>query len=139
METMSLVAKMDEKRYVRLLAQAGPRVPETEREYKSLLTQIEKLMEQDEEDLSIEQTRLLTLLSVLVEQYEEKNYPISNAKPLDVLRHLMEARGLTHKDVWTLFGSRGTASDVINGKRSISKTTAKRLAEFFHVPADLFI
>jgi HTH-type transcriptional regulator/antitoxin HigA len=51
----------------------------------------------------------------------------------------MEARGLTHKDVWILFGSRGTASDVINGKRSISKTTAKRLAEFFHVSADLFI
>ena len=136
---MSPVAKMDEKRYVRLLARAGPRVPETEREYKDLLTQIEKLMERDEEDLSVEETRLLTLLSVLVEQYEEKNYSIPDGKPPDVLRHLMEARGLTHKDVWTLFGSRGTASDVINGKRSISKTNAKRLAEFFHVSADLFI
>ena len=64
------VAKMDEKKYVRLLAQSGPRVPETEREYKGLLTQIENLMERDEEDLSIEETRLLTLLSVLVEKYE---------------------------------------------------------------------
>ena len=136
---MSPVAKMDEKRYVRLLAQAGPRVPETEKEYKSLLSQIEKLMERDEEELSVEETRLLALLSVLVEQYEDKNYPVSDAKPLDVLRHLMEDRALTHKDVWSLFGSRGTASDVINGKRSISKTHAKRLAEFFRVPADLFI
>jgi HTH-type transcriptional regulator/antitoxin HigA len=81
------------------LAQAGPRVPETEREYKDLLTQIEKLMERDQEDLSIEETRLLTLLSVLVEQYEEKNYPIPDGKPPDVLHHLMEAQGLTHKDI----------------------------------------
>src|SRR3970040_997193 len=99
METMSPVAKMDEKRYVRLLALAGPRVPETEKEYKGLLAQIEKLMDRNEEDLSVEETRLLTLLSVLAEQYEEKNHPISEAEPLEVLRHLMEARRLTHKDI----------------------------------------
>jgi HTH-type transcriptional regulator/antitoxin HigA len=114
-------------------------VPETEREYRNLLNHLEKLLDRDEEDLSVEESRLLTLLSVLVEQYEQKYYPISDAKPLEVLHHLMEARGFTHKDVWTLFGSRGTASDVLNGKRSISKSTAKRLAEFFHVPANLFI
>ncbi len=56
-----------------------------------------------------------------------------------MLHHLMEARGLTHKDVWHLFGSKGIASEVTNCKRSISKTQAKRLAEFFRVSAELFI
>ena len=46
---------------------------------------------------------------------------------------------MTHKDVWPLFGSKGVASEVLNGKRSISKAQAKRLAVFFHVSADLFI
>jgi len=56
-----------------------------------------------------------------------------------MLRHLMEARGLTHKDMWPLFVSRGVASEVLNGKRAISKTHAKKLAEFFHVSPALFI
>lgn len=51
----------------------------------------------------------------------------------------MESRGLTHKDVWVLFGSKGVASEVLNGKRAISKTHARALAGFFHVSADLFI
>jgi HTH-type transcriptional regulator/antitoxin HigA len=41
--------------------------------------------------------------------------------------------------VWPLFGSKGVASEVLNGKRSISKAQAKKLAAFFHVSADLFI
>ena len=51
----------------------------------------------------------------------------------------MEARNLTQKDLWKLFGSKGIASEVVHGKRSISKTLAKKLARFFHVGAELFI
>jgi HTH-type transcriptional regulator/antitoxin HigA len=45
----------------------------------------------------------------------------------------MEARGLTQKDLWKVFGSKGIASEVFHGKRSISKAQARKLAEFFHV------
>jgi HTH-type transcriptional regulator/antitoxin HigA len=51
----------------------------------------------------------------------------------------MEQRSLTHKDVWRLFGSKGVASEVLNGKRAISKAHARSLAEFFHVDAGLFL
>jgi HTH-type transcriptional regulator / antitoxin HigA len=51
----------------------------------------------------------------------------------------MEARNLTQKDLWKVFGSKGTTSEVFNGKRSISKTHAKKIASFFHVTVDLFI
>ena len=44
----------------------------------------------------------------------------------------MEARSLTQKDLWRIFGSKGITSEVFHGKRSISKTQAKKLAEFFH-------
>jgi antitoxin component HigA of HigAB toxin-antitoxin module len=42
-------------------------------------------------------------------------------------------------DLLEVFGSRGIASEVANGKRAISKAQAKKLAELFHVPADLFL
>lgn len=130
---------MDRKKYGRLLARALPGIVETKAEYERLLGEARRLMERDEDELSIEETRLLDLLVNLIEQYEEKHYPIGPASPRDLLLHLMEARNLTHKDVWSLFGSKGIASEVLNGKRSISKTQARKLATFFHVSADLFI
>jgi HTH-type transcriptional regulator/antitoxin HigA len=51
----------------------------------------------------------------------------------------MAARNLTQKDLWKIFGSKGITSEVFHGRRSISKTQAKKLAAFFHVSVDLFI
>ncbi len=136
---MNRALVLDEKKYSRLLAKTGPRVIETEQEHKRLLEQVRELMERDEEELSTEETRLLDLLVGLIEQYEDKHHVVRSVKPHQVLAHLMEARGLTHKDVWQVLGSKGVASEVLNGKRSISKAQAKRLGVFFHVSADVFI
>ena len=100
---------------------------------------VEALMSRDEDDLSAEELKLLDLLVTLIDRYEETHYAIGRRSPHEILHHLMEARGLSHKDVWTLFGSKGVASEVLNGKRAISKTRARALAVFFHVSADLFI
>jgi HTH-type transcriptional regulator/antitoxin HigA len=81
---------------------------------------------------------LLELLAVLAENYEERRYPIPRAEPQQTLRHLMEARHLTQKDLWKIFGS-GITPEVFHGKRAISKAQAKKLAAYFHVGADLFI
>jgi len=51
----------------------------------------------------------------------------------------MEARDLTQKDLWKVFGSRGIASEVFHGKRAASRAQAKKLADFFHVGVELFI
>jgi HTH-type transcriptional regulator/antitoxin HigA len=51
----------------------------------------------------------------------------------------MLARGLKQGDLAELLGSKGRVSELINGKRTISKAQAKALAEFFHVSAELFI
>ena len=79
------------------------------------------------------------MLTVLIDEYEERRYPIRKASPQRTLQHLMEARNLTQKDLWKVFGSKGITSEVFHGKRSISKAQAKKLADFFHVGAELFI
>jgi antitoxin component HigA of HigAB toxin-antitoxin module len=79
-----------------------------------------------------EEKELAELLIMLIDEYEERRYPIRKASPQRTLQHLMEARSLTQKDFWKIFGSKGITSEVFHGKRSISKTPAKRLAEFFH-------
>src|SRR5260370_4180560 len=94
----------------------------------------------EREDRSPEETELAELVTVLIDEYEQRRYPIRKASPQQTLQHLMEARKLAQKDLWKVFGSRGITSEVFHGKRSISKAAqAKKLAAFFHVSAELFI
>lgn len=128
---------LDEKTYGRLLRRTLPHVIRTEAEHARL---VEELMRLDErETVTPEERELAELLTMLIDEFEERHYPIRKASPQQTLRHLMEARSLTQKDLWRIFGSKGITSEVFHGKRSISKTQAKKLAEFFHVGADLFI
>jgi HTH-type transcriptional regulator/antitoxin HigA len=139
MELMNTARELDAKKYARLLARSLPAPISTEAEYTRQLEQVEKLMEKGEQALSLEEGQLLDLLVTLIERYEKERYPIDPVSPLEMLQHLMEVHGLTHKDVWPLFSSKGVASEVLNGKREISKAVAKKLADYFHVSPALFI
>jgi HTH-type transcriptional regulator/antitoxin HigA len=130
---------IDDRKYARLVSRARPVRIASEADYQRMLAEVERLMDKDEDTLSPEENTLLGLLATLVEQYEKEHYPIARATPREILHHLMEARDLRPKDLWPLFGSKGVASEVLNGKRAISKTQAKKLAEFFHVSPALFI
>lgn len=115
-----------------------PIVIETEEENERLLAEVEKLMAKGE-DLSPEEDALLRLMATLIQDFEQKFYQPRAATPVEILRHLMDAQDLKQNDLLEVFGSKGVASEVINGKRGISKTQAKALAKFFGVSAELFI
>lgn len=129
---------IDARSYSRLVAKARPRVIKTEEENNRMLAIVEQLMKKND-NLTNEEGELLELLASLISDFEERHYPIRKATPLEMLLHLMEARDLKPKDLWSVFGSKGVASEVLNGKRSISKSHIKKLAEFFHVSVELFI
>jgi HTH-type transcriptional regulator/antitoxin HigA len=138
METMSTITiDIDEKTYRQLLGRTLPHVIRTDEECERLTNELLRLDERERP--SPEEKELAELLTVLIDDYEERRYPIRKATPQRTLQHLMESRNLTQKDLWKVFGSRGITSEVFHGKRSISKTQAKKLAEFFHVSAELFI
>ncbi|HKB66633.1 MAG TPA: hypothetical protein VKC61_12330 [Pyrinomonadaceae bacterium] len=135
---MKAVRRIDSTRYKRLLSQTMPVVIESEEENERMLSVVEKLMDKGE-DLSPEEEKLLKLFAKLIEDFEQRYYHPKEAEPLEVLQHLMEARGVKQNHLWEVFGSKGVASEVLNGKRGISKTQARALAHYFHVSADLFI
>ncbi|HLG13279.1 MAG TPA: transcriptional regulator [Blastocatellia bacterium] len=134
---MTVAANIDPRKYGRLLARTLPVVIETEADNERMLAEADRLMDKDK--LSPEESKLFDLMVRLIEDFEERHYQINASTPHGILRELMAARGVTSKDLWGLFGSKGTASEVINGKRSISKAHAKALGEFFRVSAELFI
>jgi HTH-type transcriptional regulator/antitoxin HigA len=131
------VTAFDLASYQHLLSEAHPRVPQTEAENEALIQMVREL--QDKECLSPEEQALTAVLLALIEKFEDEHYSTSKAKPDEVLRELMRARDLRPKDLYGVFGSKGTTSEVLRGKRAISKAAAKSLAKIFNVKADLFL
>ena len=129
---------LNKEEYIKLLSETVPRIIDTEIEHKRLLNEVDKLMDLGE-NLTDEQAEVLQLLVTLIEQYENKVYQMKAITPLDILHELMSVRQLKQKDIVEIFGSKGITSEVINGKRSISKNQAKALGDFFHVSYSLFL
>ncbi|RUT06079.1 transcriptional regulator [Dulcicalothrix desertica PCC 7102] len=124
--------------YANLLTSALPQAIKTTSEYERALSIIEDLMYK--KSLTPEEDQIYDLFIVLIEKFEAENYPLQNlSTPHSRLLHLMEANNLKQTDLLDVFGSSGIASEVINGKREISKTHAKKLGERFNIPASVFL
>lgn len=129
---------IDDKKYARVLAKVLPRVIATDREHERMLAEAEKLMDKGEHR-SAEEDAALELMVRLIKDCEEEHHPLPDPSPHEMLAYLMEKRGLKQADLVPIFRSRGCVSDVINGKRAISKAHARQLAKFLKVCADVFI
>jgi HTH-type transcriptional regulator/antitoxin HigA len=127
----------DRETYSKLLVEFQPQVITSEEEYDQTLAAVEKLMAC--KNRLPEQTAILKLLVALVEDYESIHYSMESSSPQEILEHLMESGGIKQADLVGILGSRGVVSEVVNGKRSISKAQAKALGAFFHVSPSLFI
>jgi HTH-type transcriptional regulator / antitoxin HigA len=122
--------------YGDLLAQHQPKAIETEAENEAAILLAESL---EHRQRTPEEDALLELLIILIEKFEETSYPLPNLESNRMLLHLMEARNMKQEELVGVIGSRGVVSEIVNGKRSISKAQAKVLGELFHVSPSLFI
>ena len=134
---MSTTLEINDSAYAKLLARSLPRPIRSDEEHARFISLLLDLDER--EDLPPEEEALAEVLTLLIEDYEEKHYPLPGVSPNESLRALMDERGLKHKDIWPILGNKGAATEILSGRRSISKAQAKRLSEFFRVPVDLFI
>jgi HTH-type transcriptional regulator / antitoxin HigA len=134
---MEMTIALLDREYAELLVAIQPKVIETEAENEFYLAEVTKLMRIGE-SISPAQDRLLRLLVNLIESFESQHYQIKAATPLEILTELVNDQGLKQKDLLEVFGSQGVASEVLNGKRGISKAQAKALGEFFKVSPSIF-
>ena len=123
--------------YTALLARVPPRVIRSGKQNESYIAALYEL-EQQREHWSEAEKELADLLTLLIEDYEEKNYQLPRSSPLEVMAFLMEQHGLKQKDLVDVFGTPSIASEVMNGKRELNKEQIRRLSERFHVSPELF-
>jgi HTH-type transcriptional regulator/antitoxin HigA len=145
METMSTLhsiagrSGIDVRRYGRLLAKYTPKVIQTEDENEEALAVVESLMKRGDASLTAEEETLLHLLGHLIEEFERRTYRLPEGNPAGALQVLMDGRDLKAADLAGVLGSRAKVSEILSGKRAISKEQAKRLGGFFGVSPVAFI
>ncbi len=131
------VTAVSRKKYGGLLAKALPKVIENDEEleyFAGVLEGFDRL----ERALEPEEKALEALLARLIADYDDR-IAIPDLPARKVLAFLMEQRGLKQADLLPVFGSRSVASDVLSGKRELSKSHIRGLAEYFHLsPAAFF-
>lgn len=117
-----------------------PRRIKTDQDYEKFVILLEGLLEKEDCEGLLEQEGLLVeLLVVIVQEYESQRVSFSAASPLDILVHLMDANELKQSNLVGILGSSGMVSEIVNGKREISKSQARSLGDRFNVSYKLFL
>src|SRR3954468_21587121 len=128
---------LDVKEYAHLLGDALPRVIHTEAENERCAAVLETLLRK--KSRTAEEDRLAELLTLLIEDFEQREYEMPRkAGPVDILRHLMQSNDLRQADLLDVFGTASVVSEVLKGKRELSKTHIAKLSERFRISPALF-
>jgi HTH-type transcriptional regulator/antitoxin HigA len=125
-----------DREYDRLLHRIQPRVPASREENQRLLAEIETLMNKGQDNLSPAEDAMLSMLFSLVREYERRSFPRKKSTPAGMLEFLMEQNGLVPADLPL---SANRVSEILSGKRDVSKEQAKRLGAFFRISPAAFI
>ena len=111
------------------------KVLKTENDYINVTN---RLMEIFQAEVGSPEHDELELLIVLVKDYDDHHYQLPTLSPLDAIKYKMEEKGLKAKDLEPVLGSKGHVSSILSGRRELTLKTAKRLKDFFELPAELF-
>jgi HTH-type transcriptional regulator/antitoxin HigA len=130
-------AVLNRAKYGRLCADAIPKVIASDREFDQMVEKLEALT--FKKDATPEEEILEELLTKLIKDYDDLHYPLPDVPPHKMIAFLMDQKHLRQADLLPVFGSRSVASEVLAGKREPSKAHIRKLAEFFHTSAELFL
>ena len=123
--------------YASLLRRTLPAVIHSEKENDRCISTLEAL-DRKGEKLTAAERRLAELLTVLIEDFEEKTYALKPARPAEVLRELMQANELKQKDLLEIFVTPSIISEVLHEKRALTVEHIRKLSRRFHVSPEVF-
>ncbi|HEY2104256.1 MAG TPA: transcriptional regulator [Candidatus Binataceae bacterium] len=108
----------------------------TPAEYEAALAEIDRFM--DAAEGSPEADRL-ELLSILVEAYENQNYPIDPPHPIEAIKFRMDQAGMARRELEPYIGSRARVGEILNRVRPLSLMMIRRLNTGLGIPLDSLI
>lgn len=108
----------------------------TEKDYNQALERLEVIF--DAKSGSTEGDEL-EVLGILIDQYENENFPIGLPDPIEAIKFRMEQLGYNQNDLANIIGLKSRASEILNRKRKLSLEMIRQLHERLHIPTDVLI
>ncbi|EML9903473.1 hypothetical protein Q4R38_19215 [Morganella morganii] len=120
------------------MSKSHPKVIKSREQYREYMNEFMSFFGKNLDDNEDLKDRY-ELLGVLIQDYERKEFPPEKPSALDAILFEMDQRELSQKDMVEYFGSRSKVSEVLNGKRGLSKAMIKKLHSGLGIPLDILI
>lgn len=108
----------------------------TEKDYQQALKRLERIFDAKKGTAEGDE---LEILSMLIEKYEELNYPIDAPDPIEAIKFRMEQMNFNNKDLEKIIGSKSRVSEILNKKRKLTLDMIRKLNEALNIPTDVLV
>jgi len=89
--------------------------------------------------LTREQLDYLEVLTGNIKTYEDRCFTPKKQSPLETLKFLVAENNMNASDLGRILGARTLGSAILSGRRDLSKTHIKKIADYFAVEPGLFL
>lgn len=107
-------------------------------EYEKTLSALEDLLDRDPAQGTPENEEL-ELLTLLIQDYESRQYQFIPPTPIEAIKFRMEQQKLTPRDLIPYMGSRSKVSEILSGKRPLTLSMIRALHSGLGIPASVLI
>ena len=108
----------------------------TEQDYNQALERLELIFDAKKDTHEVDE---LEVLGILIDRYENENFPIDLPDPIEAIKFRMEQMGYNQNDLAKIVGLKSRASEILNRKRKLSLEMIRKLHEALHIPTDVLI
>ena len=108
----------------------------TEADYQKALERLEIIFDAKK---GTEEGDELEILSVLIDNYENENFPMEMPDPISAIHFRMEQMGLKQKDLVDMIGFKSRVSEVMNKKRKLTLDMIRKLNADLNIPTEVLI
>ena len=112
------------------------KVIKTEKDYQDALKRMEEIFDAEENTPEGDEAEIL---SILIEKYEDKHYPIEAPDPIEAIKFRMEQMNMRKKDLAEVIGYRSRVSEIFSRKRKLTLNMIRKLHNKLRIPYDSLI
>lgn len=107
-----------------------------DKEYKEALSELKNLFFAKKGTSEYDRAEIL---EILIEDYEEKHFPIEEPDPIEAIKYLMDEYDLNQTELGKILGDKSKASLILNRKRKLSLSMIRNLHERLKIPLDVLV
>jgi len=107
------------------------KVIKTEKDYEQALSRLKEIFHAPADTPEGDEAEVL---SILIEKYEDKHYPIEAPDPIEAIKFRMEQIGMKKKDLAEVIGYKSRVSEVLSRRRKLTLKMIRNLHEKMNIP-----